>query len=106
MRYVMIFKSSKALRHLLEHGFVFSFRTKQRKYLGKCWITDKRGGRKIINAIVEDVEFIYPFCKEALELYYEYSGFDSAEEWADEIIKLNRGVIPTAGWIYKVEVER
>ena len=51
---VVIFQSEKARRFLLENGVVFTFRSKRRKKLGEDWITDRRGGHKIADALVEE----------------------------------------------------
>ena len=96
---VMIFKSEKARRFLLENGVVFSFRSKRRKKLGRDWITDRRGGHKIADALVEEEG---KFKLQDLGLYVEYSGFSTLEEWIAEIRRLNRGKLPAEGWLYKI----
>ena len=82
----------------MENGVVFTFRAKRRKRLGREWITDRRGGRKIVDVIVEEGRFK----PSELSLYVEYSGFKSLEEWLEEIGRLNGGDLPAEGWLYKV----
>ena len=95
----MIFQSEKARRFLLENGVVFTFRAKRRKKLGRDWISDRRGGRKIANVLVEEEGKFKP---QELGLYVEYSGFSTLEEWIEEIRRLNRGKLPAEGWLYKI----
>ncbi|RLG51046.1 MAG: hypothetical protein DRO00_07810 [Thermoproteota archaeon] len=95
---VMIFSSEKARKHLLEKGFVFTFRAKRRP-TGRAWITDKRGGKKICDA------FVFEILKTdliGLHHFTPFSGYDSWEEWVDDIFKLNRKRI-YSGWLYYVE---
>ena len=95
---VMIFSSEKARKHLLEKGFVFTFRAKRRP-TGRAWITDKRGGKKICDA------FVFEILKTdllGLHHFTPFSGYDSWEEWVDDIFRLNRKRI-YSGWLYYVE---
>ena len=96
---VMIFQSEKARRFLLENGVVFTFRAKRRKKLGRDWITDRRGGHKIADILVEEEGKFKP---QELDLNVEYSGFNTLEEWIGEIKRLNGGRLPSEGWLYKV----
>jgi len=98
---VMIFQSEKARSFLLENGFVYTFRVHRRKHTGKDWMTGKRGGRKIADVFIQEVGCFRPTW---LMPYTEYSGFDSYEEWQTEIVKLNKGVYPCKGWLYKVSL--
>jgi len=95
----MIFQSEKARRFLLENGVVFTFRAKRRKKLGEDWITDRRGGRKIADILVEEEGKFKP---QDLGLYVKYSGFSTLEEWIEEIKRLNGGRLPAEGRLYKV----
>jgi len=95
----VIFQSEKARRFLLENGVVFTFRSKRRKKLGEDWITDRRGGHKIADVLVEEERKFKP---QELGLYVEYSGFSTLEEWIGEIERLNGGRLPAEGWLYKV----
>jgi len=92
--------SEKALKHLLQMGFVFSFRRTQHFQI-KDWITDRRGGKKIADVTVSVVTCCRPF---QLEPYLEYSGFKSLEEWEAEIRRLNRGKNFTSGYVHKIEL--
>jgi len=100
---VMIFQSEKPRRFLLENGIVFTFRVHRRLMTGKDWITDKRGGHKIANVIVEAEGAFSPA---DLGTYVAYSGFDSLEEWHEEVKRvLNWHRLPPVGWLYKVSLE-
>lgn len=90
---VMIFQSEKARKQLMEKGFVFTFRyiiiSDDRK-LGKDWITDKRCGKKIADVIVSLASRpIFPIPMSLIP-YVFASGFDSVEEWVEEIKKYAR----------------
>ena len=84
----MIFQSPKALKHLLKTGEVYSFRVHRRKSRRKNdWVTDKRGGKKICDVKVEyrgKVGWVGDLVSRVKE-----SGFNSIEEWVDEIKRLN-----------------
>ena len=77
---VIIFSSHKARQHLLTTGQVYTVRTKKRKEEpfkpSKDWLTDRRGGRKIADVLVE---YWLPIKRESLELllqrYVKKSGF-------------------------------
>ena len=102
----MIFQSEKSRKQLLNKNIVFTFRKvcpEQRK-LGKDWATDKRGGEKIADIMVfSDGRFIKPIPK-LLEPYLLFSGFDSVDDWIDEIKRLNKpdDLIGFTGEIYCV----
>jgi len=98
---VMIFKSEKARKFLLEHGIVVSFRKNRRKTnLGKDWLTDKRGGKKIGDILVIELG---EFEVEKLEPFVSISGFKNLQEWKDEIQKLNNKSV-SKGWLYLVNL--
>jgi len=99
---VMIFQSRKALNHLLQHGVVFTFRAQRRREVGRDWVTDRRGGRKIADVTVEEEG---AFAPHGLELYAEFSGFNTLQEWVEEIGRLN-GRLPEKGWLYRVTLAR
>jgi len=100
---VMIFQSEKARRFLLQNGVVFTFRVHRRLMTGEDWITDKRGGRKIGDVQVEEEGVFDP---SDLSIYVAYSGFNSLEEWHEEIKQiLNGHRLPSEGWLYKVSLE-
>jgi len=103
---VMIFQSEKARKHLLEKGFVFTFRTLEwsDKKLGKNWINAKRGGKKITDVIICLASMpLYPN-QLTLSSYVFGSGFVSVDEWIDEIKKLNKSdeITGLTGEIYCV----
>jgi hypothetical protein len=98
---VVIFQGGKALNHLLRHGVVFTFKVHRRK-TGRDWITDRRGGRKIADVIVEEEG---EFAPSNLGLYVEYSGFSTLGEWIEEICRLNKR-LPEKGWLYRVTLVR
>ena len=101
---VIIFQNEKARRHLLEEGFVVTFRKNKRKGVNlNDWMTDKRGGKKIADVkIFEmcgcDVGFLKSLVK--------WSGFRSHEEWKTEIGVLNKEETKdySIGWLYLVVV--
>lgn len=95
----MIFQSEKARDFLLANGIVYTFRVHRRKHTGKDWMTDKRGGRKIADIFIEEIGELRPT---RLVQYVKHSGFHSYAEWITEIVKLNKGVRPNRGWLYKV----
>ena len=89
---VMIFQSEKPRKQLLEKGVVFTWRKMSigGRKLGKDWATDKRGGTKIADILVfSDENTVYPI-HSMLGLYIKYSGFDSVDEWINEILRVNR----------------
>ena len=106
---VMIFRSEKALKHLLEKGEVDTYRKNKRKKLGKNWITDRRGNSKIASVeiqLIGEVEWpgvvkkysVYP-----IKEFLKYSGFSSLDEWKEEIRRLNGGEVPF-GYLYRVKL--
>jgi len=96
---VIIFRSERALSYLLSHGEIYTFRVRRRK-AGRDWITDKRGGHKIADVLIEEVGI---FTLEELSRFADHSGFASVKEWTEEIQKLNN-YLPERGWLYKVKV--
>jgi len=100
---VILFQSKPVLEHLLKHGIVYTFRTRLRKKTGKDWCTDKRGGKKLY-----DVEIYYMKPADGdkdLESYISDSGFNSINEWKNEIKKLNKTEFMPCGYIYMVTNE-
>jgi len=85
---VTICKSKKALEFLLTNGFVYTLR-KNKKKVGKDWITDKRGGKKIENVYIDFIKEITEENINELEKYVRYSGFSSVKEWLEEAKRLN-----------------
>lgn len=98
---MIIFSNHKARERLLKKGIVYTFRVRRRRKLGRDWATDRYGGKKICNVMVFEVgsyapKQLYPFVKE--------SGFNSLDEWVEEIKSLNDG-LPETGWLYLVVKE-
>jgi len=104
---VMIFSSPKALKHLLDKGEVYTFRTHKRKSKKKRdWVTDRRLGKKICDVEIEFVTKINGAI--ALTPYTEQSGFDSTTDWFCEIKRLNRKDVAIqaniiTGYLYHVK---
>ena len=103
---VIIFQSEKPRRFLLENGIVFTFRLHRRKSVGRDWMTDRRGGRKIADVYVEEVGL---FNSLKLDPYVPYSGFASVEEWNEEIKRILKwDKLPPngwRGWLYEVSLK-
>ena len=102
---VIIFQSEKPRRFLLKNGVVFTFRLHRREPVGRDWMTDKRGGRKIADVEVEEVGY---FNSLDLDPYVAYSGFSSVEEWNEEIKRILKwDKLPPKrwqGWLYEVSL--
>jgi len=97
---VMIFNSEKAREQLRTMGEVVTFRLKERKVLGKDWVANKRGGKKIFEIFVDiEAKHITP-CE--LEDYVENSGFETLKEWIAEINRLHKCGEGTKGFLYYV----
>jgi len=99
---VIIFNSEKARAFLLTWGMVFTFRKVKRKQVGKDWMNDHYRGKKIADVWVA-------YCgkvsiKDLTGQFLKYSGFESHEEWLEEIKRLNHGILPEVGFMYKVEL--
>lgn len=96
------FKNEKARNFLLEHNFALRFRrTRRAKPKVREWATDEKR-QKIADILVLEmgklpIENIRPFV--------QWSGFDSWNEWYDNIAHRNKTVTPpNAGWLYLVVV--
>ena len=87
---MMLFKSKKALEFLLKQGEVVTFRLHKRRE-GKDWVTNKRGGKKIVEVeivLLEEIE--NPSWRATkFQKYVDKSGFNSLKEWWDAIIEVN-----------------
>ena len=124
---VIIFSSEKALRQLLYHGKVVTLRKERRE--GAGWVTDRRGGRKIADVTIEKIGKLFfeggqPYIeitktpallgwifdefergdRPHLDYFVPMSGFDSSEEWLEELKKQHRGKIPEDLYLYEVEI--
>lgn len=101
----MAFQSSKARAFLLRTGFVYTFRKKKRKKeMGRDWISEKRGGKKIANVFILKIKEINDM--DDLERYVPQTGFDSLKEWKDEITNMNGGKLPNSGYLYLVQIRK
>ena len=116
---VMIFANEKVRKYLLEHGLVYTFRSYHKKtvdgirpQIGRDWATDRRTGKKIADINITPLVPIDCLnMGKVLSKYARESGFyvghgridEAVSEWARAINSLNPKV-PTAGWIYRVEV--
>lgn len=88
---VMLFMEPKVLRQVLKVGAAVTFRVGEHK-LGKDWITDKRGGKKIADVVISKIVIdkdlpgatIYD-----LRPFLSLSGFKTTTEWIEAIKKLN-----------------
>jgi len=107
---VWIFSVKKAREFLLENGYVYTVRGHLKKQ-GKGWFTDKRGGKKIGDCWALLVKTIYDPTFEKYKLrgilanYVMHSGFDSVEEWIEEIKRVNHGKIPDTVYLYYVALK-
>ncbi len=117
---VIIFAHEKVREYLLKHGLIYTFRKYHKKtadgirpQIGKDWATDKRCGKKIADVEITAMEPIDALnMGQVLSKYARESGFylghgrvdDAVSEWARAINSFNPRD-PTAGWIYKVEVQ-
>ena len=95
---IIHFKSEKALKFLITYGVVYTLRPNLRK-TGKAWICNNR--RKVADATVEYVEKITQSNAGILEEFVSKSGFDSVEEWLNEVKRLN-GKIPDVLHLYRI----
>jgi hypothetical protein len=90
---VMIFVVKEAREQLLCNGVVVTFRENPHT-LGKDWVTDKRGGKKLCDVqiselkINDDAPCDPPVWIRDIEPYWGLSGFKSIEGWFSVIQKL------------------
>jgi len=111
---VICFRSEKALKYLLNAGEVYTLRPKLRK-VGLAWVRHKR--KKVADVLVEyvgevvqtlpdDEWFICEgaYAKAKLKDFVDKSGFESVEEWLEEVRRLNGGKLPEKLYLYKVSL--
>lgn len=104
---VIIFSSEKARNHLLEKGFVYTFRMKRRTMLGKDWMTDRRTGKKIKDVYITEVGH---YEIKNLQSFADQSGFNTLKSWMGEIVILNwqrkryELGYGSMGWLYLVQL--
>lgn len=107
---VIIFQNEKARTRLLEEGFVITFRKNKRKGVVLTdWMTDKRGGKKIVDVKVwtmhehKQHQDFADFWNMLIGLH-KWSGFDTSSEWLKAIKELNKEKTPHLGYFYLVVV--
>ena len=96
----IIFSSQKAREFLLSNRFVWTFRVKDRT-VGKTWMTDKRGGKKIADVYVSFAGTVEDL--EQLDRYVEHSGCEDWSSWLEEIERVN-GYLPQRGYVFGVHL--
>ena len=106
---VISFQLEKPLNHLLKEGFVYTFRIKKRKRIGKDWFNKGRLLKKSGDCniyLIDEYNFdMYniPFAG-FLYKYTLYSGFDSVFEWNRNIFILNKHKQVLKGYLYRVDL--
>lgn len=108
----IIFSSKKAFDFLVSNGEVYTLRKKRRD--GKAWLTNRRGGRKVADVVVEEVGRVVfrgrePYVMaESGEVHLSHftpkSGFGSTDEWLRELRRLH-GKVPENLFLYRVVLE-
>ncbi|MBA7490889.1 hypothetical protein ES702_01432 [subsurface metagenome] len=103
---VISFSLEKPLNHLLNEGFVYTFRIKKRKRVGRDWfnvgrLQKKKGDCNIY--LIGEFNY-YNNLAEFLYKYIKYSGFDSQIEWVKHIVKLNKYRPIINGYLYRVDL--
>ena len=103
---VISFRAVKAMEYLQNNGFVYTFRQRRRKHLGKDWVNKGRGKRKEFDVTIEEVGSIdNENIREGLRPYAEHSGFGTENRWLRAIIDLGHFQFEGEGWIYKVTLK-
>ena len=98
---VMSFSVKQAREFLFSNGFIYTFRTRKRKCVGKDWIRKgKKSKLKIADVYIEFVKQIKN--GRELEPYAEHSGFATVQEWITQIYKLHYKRKTITGYLYKV----
>lgn len=96
---VMQFSDEKVRRHLMEKGFVYTFRIRKRKRVGKNWASEGRGKPKFADIYIT---FVKPaVLLSDLNPYVENSGFNSIGEWIGAVTRVNP-VFSDKGYLYLV----
>jgi len=113
---VIYFKSKKALDCLLKNGEVYTIRPKKR-FEGLAYVKTSKKGRKlaevevkyvgeVVQTAPDDEWFVVEgaYAKGKLEEFVDKSGFNSVEEWLEEVRKLNGGKLPDKMFLYHVKL--
>ena len=86
---VISFNAKRVRDFLFSNGFIYTFRTRKRKRVGKDWMRKrKRSKLKMADVYIEFVKKVK--CGKDLEQYLPNSGFATLEEWNTEIKKLHK----------------
>ncbi len=101
---VISFSVKEARNHLLKEGFVYTFRWKERKNIGKNWANKGRLKGKIANVYIHKPRLIETVSD--LNIYVSGSGFKTKKEWFDVIMSMNipKSMHGFIGYLYKVSV--
>ncbi len=103
---VIYFKSARALEFLHRHGFVLTLRARRRSG-GRHGVKIRRDLPATLEVTVTEWGRLrLPEDRDKLEDYVLLSGFDSVDEWLEEVRRLNRGRLPREVWLYLVELPR
>lgn len=97
----IIFANRTARSQLLNKGEVVTYRS-SRRTTGETWWRKSRTGKKMGDAVVEEIGECNPARLIELYDYRHLSGFGSASEWQDAIIELHDGDLPHSGYLYRV----
>lgn len=97
---VMQFSDVKVRQYLMDKGFVYTFRIRKRKQVGKNWASEGRCKPKFADIYITLVKPVNVLLDD-LKPYVEESGFSSLGEWVDAITKVNT-VFSSKGYLYLV----
>lgn len=99
---VISFTVDEAFSQLRRHGFVFTFRWKQRENpYGETWVNRGRGEEKEFDAWVAEIGRMKPFLGN-LSVFHLASGFPSTKAWKEEIMEMRPDENTEYGYIYLV----
>lgn len=100
---VISFSVKRVRDFLFSNGFVYTFRTRKRKRVGKDWMRKrKRSKLKMADVYIEFVKQVKS--GKELEPYVQNSGFATLQEWNTGIRKLHKKLGTPNGWLYKVTI--
>lgn len=103
---VISFSVPRVREYLMTNGFVYTYRKRERKRLGKTWMNSGRGKKKIADVIIKEVRRVNnEYLIEQIREYSAHSGFDSVEQWKRVILNLNKNQLGGHGWLYKVTLQ-
>ena len=97
---IIFFNSEKARKHLLEKGYVYTLRFPRRTGKGKA-IKGNNSNREFLCFVY--ITFIKKIKDpKELEPYVNESGFNSVDEWVNEVKRFHGGFY--AQYLYKVKI--